>query len=110
MALAGMSSKEISEVLGMKPNTVSNMLLRGRHKGVLPWRKEADMSPKYRLKKSGVTLGAMMSVVQGLSPEQRSWLIGQTEDLGCETIAEFIIEIVRDAYEEDLSKRSKDHG
>ena len=40
-----------------------------------------------------------------LTMEQTVWLVSQASEIGCQTVSEFLIELVRDEYE-----RENDNG
>jgi len=48
--------------------------------------------------KNYLRLGSISAVLDDLTNEQVDWLATQTRQLGCETVAEFIVEVVRDAH------------
>lgn len=102
--LKGKSVPEIATKLGVKRHHVSSALSRGRDKGVIP-RVNRVYSTSYMLVKFKLKAGTMISLMDQLSSEQRIWLCTEASKIGCETIEEYLLEKVRDDYEEsNISK------
>lgn len=97
----GKSNGEIAKELGVSYSLVTSALCRGRDEGVVPpvilGSPLSYGTPYY------MTRGTMGYVVTHLSREQQVWLAKLAKQYGCETMAEIIVEIVRDAHalEED---------
>jgi hypothetical protein len=96
LALKGKSSSEIQAALGVSEGTVSGALSRGRAAGHIP--PKAKKTAIDRLHNSNINRGKIGDIISGLDLEQNEWLVKTTIDLKCESIAEFILEIVRDEY------------
>ncbi len=100
----GLSAREISAKLGFKFNKVNSALRRGREANELPPIFKKAISHA-RHHKNYLRLGSISTVLDALTNEQVEWLATQTRSLGCETVAEFIAELVRDAHaNEELKK------
>ena len=93
----GLSAREISAKLGFKFNKVNSALRRGREANELPPIFKKAISHA-RHHKNYLRLGSIATVLDALTNEQVEWLATQTRSLGCETVAEFIAELVRDAH------------
>jgi IS30 family transposase len=93
----GLSAREISAKLGFKFNKVNSALRRGREANELPPIFKKAISHA-RHHKNYLRLGSISTVLDALTNEQVEWLATQTRSLGCETVAEFIAELVRDAH------------
>ena len=93
----GLSAREISAKLGFKFNKVNSALRRGRESNELPPIFKKAISHA-RHHKNYLRLGSISAVLDDLTNEQVDWLATQTRQLGCETVAEFILELVRDAH------------
>jgi len=93
----GLSAREISAKLGFKFNKVNSALRRGREANILPPPPKKPIS-HVRHHKNYLRLGSISTVLDALTNEQVDWLAAQTRQLGCETVAEFIAELVRDAH------------
>ena len=86
LRLEGNNSVEIADLLG-----------RGKEAGEIPKPKTNPLlynNPNY------IKMGSIGGIINTLNHEQLIWLTDEAHGLGCETIAEMILEIVRDAYEE----------
>jgi len=105
LALQGRTPAEIATALGVKPKSVYGMIYRGRNKGLDLKRVESSLSPRYRLRKAGIDLGNMRWVFKHLSAEQQTWAVQQALDYQCETLSEFILEVLRDTFEEHVSQK-----
>ena len=93
---AGQSNKEIAAEMGIKYSTVTSALTRGRADGVIPpvlLGSPLNHGTNYYLHK-----GTMGSLLTKLTREQLVWLTKLAEKYGCETMAEVILELVRDAH------------
>ena len=97
--LKGKSVQEIASELGVKRYHVSSALSRGREKGIIP-RANRVYSTSYMLGKFGLKAGKMIGLMDQLSADQRVWLCTEASKIGCETIEEYLLEKVRDEYEE----------
>ena len=93
----GLSSTQISKELGFEFGKVNSALRRGREGNILPPHPIKPISSGSH-HKNYMRLGSVSAILNDLSEEQVIWLAKQTRKLGCETVSEFIVEIVRDAH------------
>lgn len=63
-------------------------------------RPRRSVTVKHLLRKTDTRLGSITTVFQGLTKNQKVWVIEQTIRYDCSTAAEFIVELIRDAYAE----------
>jgi len=92
----GWSNKEIAAEMGLKYSTVTSALSRGRSDGVI-----APVllgSPLIHGTNYYMHKGSMGQLLTKLTRDQVLWLSREAEQYGCETMAEIILEIVRDAH------------
>jgi len=92
----GKSNGEIAAELGVNYSLVTSALCRGRAEGAVP--PVVLASPLSAGTQYYLTKGTMGYVVTHLSREQQVWLAKLANQYGCETMAEVILEIVRDAH------------
>ena len=100
----GHESKEIAEMMGLSRSAVRTALSRGRKNGSLPALKRTG-NLKHLLRAANLRNGHIREVFENLTMEQARWLIEQASEIGCQTVSEFLIELVRDEYE-----RENDNG
>lgn len=100
----GCESKEIAERMGLSRFAVRTALARGRKNGSLPPLKRKG-NLKYMLRAANLRNGHIREVFESLTMEQTRWLIEQASEIECQTVSEFLIELVRDEYEKE-----KDNG
>ena len=98
----GMPQREITKLLGLNRGVVSGAINRGRKSG--------HCNQKVRNKttvrnSSPLTYGYIGQVINALSIEQLDWLFIQSETVGYNTCAEYIAELVQDAYFEEKHKK-----
>ena len=99
MSRAGKSSKEIQSELGFKFGKVNSALRRGRECGAIsPRRKERPLRIQVAGTQTYMRLGSISSIVNSLNLDQINWLAEEIRTCGCETVSEFILELVRDAH------------
>ncbi len=99
----GMSGKNITKALGLNRGIVSGAINRGRKSG--------SCNKKVRTKttarnKSSLTYGYIGQVIDALSIDQLDWLFVESEAVGYNTCAEYVAELVMDAYEEAMAKEA----
>lgn len=92
----GQPTKKIAAALGVKYSLVSCAVSRGRQTGAVPPLKPA--SPLSDGTMYYLNRGTMGYLVGNLTREQQIWLAHQAQDYGCDTLAEVVLEIVRDAH------------
>jgi len=81
---------------------VSGAVSRGRSLGLLPMKQTYTLS--YIMQMRSITMGRLgRDLIYQLSQEQQNWLVDKAADMGCETIAEYITEVIRDEYEREAS-------
>ena len=90
---AGATPTEIAEKLDLSYGTITSAISRGRDAGAI-YQEQVDRTPSYMPK------GTVGYVLQELADEQKDWLQAQTIDCECATIAEYLLELVRDAHAE----------
>lgn len=100
---AGVAPLQIAKDLGLAKQTVYNLLGKGRRHGVLPQIKR-KYSDRDLLRRAHVRTGKVNEIIDGLTREQVVWMIRQCSKMRIENVAEFALELIRDAYEEDISK------
>lgn len=93
----GMPQREITKLLGLNRGVVSGAINRGRKSG--------HCNQKVRNKttvsnSSPLTYGYVGQIISVLSTDQLEWLFKESEAVGYNTCAEYVAELVRDAYEE----------
>jgi len=103
MSNEGMSAKRITQTLGLNRGVVSGAINRGRRSG--------HCNQKVRTKttarnESPLTYGYIGQVIDALSIDQLDWLFVESEAVGYNTCAEYIAELVQDAYEEAMAKEA----
>jgi len=59
-----------------------------------------SVSVKHLMRKTETRLGSITLVFDELTKNQKMWIIEQTIRYDCSTAAEFIAELIRDAYAE----------
>ena len=97
LRLEGNNSVEIADLLGLRKTLVDSAISRGKEAGEIPKPKSNPLlynNPNY------IKMGSIGGIINTLNHEQLIWLTDEAHGLGCENIAEMILEIVRDAYEE----------
>lgn len=99
MSREGRSVQEIATELDLPKYLVSAALYRGRVKGEIPERK-INFTNNYLFRKFGIRAGHITRLLEQLTPDQRVWLFSETTKIGCTTIAEYLLERIRDDYEE----------
>ena len=97
MSLAGASSREIEAELDFKFGKVNSALRRGRDAGVIP-RPQAKSISSGSHHKNYMRLGNVSAILDALTDKQVDWLATEARKIGCETVSEFIAELVRDAH------------
>ena len=100
----GHEPKEIAKKMGLSPCAVRTALTRGRMNGSLPPLKRTR-NLKHLLMKHNLRNGHIREVFDNLTMEQTRWLIDEASEIECQTVSEFLIELVRDEYE-----RENDNG
>lgn len=99
----GADPKKIAEGIGLSFCAVRKAISRGRKTGAVePLDRTRDF--KHQLRKRRLSKGSMKEVFGSISKDQQIWLLEQTSEIGCETVAEYLVELVRDAYEEEKNK------
>jgi transposase len=94
----GFGNKQIAEILGLSIQTVNSAIRRGREQGTV---KRVRPAPD-RFIGTKVKRGNVSDVLASISEEQREWLLKTTNQTGCDTVAEYITEMVRDQYEMEV--------
>jgi len=103
MYLAGKSNAEIEREMNLSRATVSSAVSRGRDYGLIPPKRKRTNVDK--VLGGHIRRGSISRIIAGLDQDQANWLIDQALKLKCETISEFISEIILDAYFEDQAKK-----
>jgi hypothetical protein len=93
----GLSSTQISRELGFKFGKVNSALRRGREGNILPPHPIKPISSGSH-HKNYMRLGNVSAILDALNKDQVDWLATEARKIGCETVAEFILELVRDAH------------
>jgi len=98
MTAEGWSAKDIAKELNVSYSTVTSARSRGRDKGALP--KIEYGSPLSHGSTYYLRRGCIGDIIGSLSKDQLIWLVKEADKYECETLAEIILELVRDAHAE----------
>ena len=96
----GVGSKQIAETMGLSRCVVRSALTRGRRKGALPPLKRTK-NLRHLMQNLKLKNGTMGEVMQTLDERQREWVLAEASSIGCKTVSEYLIELVRDEYERE---------
>lgn len=99
MCKNGLSAREIAHQTGWKFGKVNSAVRRGRDAGVIP-RPQAKPISSGSHHRNYMRLGSISAICNSLATEQVEWLATEARRIECETVAEFILELVRDAHAE----------
>ncbi len=100
----GATYDEMCEEFNCGQSTISSALHRGRRMGEVPPARPAH--PLTAGVSTYLPRGSIGRVLESLTREQLDWLADNARGVGCHTLSEYVLEIVRDAYEEDRARRS----
>jgi DNA-binding transcriptional regulator LsrR (DeoR family) len=100
---SGTSQKVIAAKFGVSGAVVSGAINRGRKSGHAKM-KVKTVTTVYN--KSTCMWGYIGQIRDQLSPDQAEWLFRSAEDCHCSSVAEYIAELVLDAYEEEKAKEN----
>jgi len=77
-----------------------------RRKEIVPHRYlPTNHSLRYYASRAGIRMGSIGDVGDALSSEQRQWVVDQMSRMGCESVAEYLTELVRDVHADDSHVR-----
>ena len=94
----GYSYKEIMDALNVSHNTVVGAVARGRYRGAIPPQKKHQ--PYDMRRNTMIRRGSIDEMLRNMTHEQHVWLVEEARRLQCGSLAEMVVEFVRDAYEE----------
>jgi len=105
----GMTHDDIAVALGCTTHAVRNGMNRARQKGLLPPHEKKSGYDAFacRVHNARRRIGIMRDAIAPLTDDQMTWLADETEDLGCDNVAEFICELIRDAHAVALDAKAK---
>jgi len=107
MHRAGHSYAAIQLATGLGYNRVVRGVVEARKAGMIPPRK-VKASPrqqvKYLFANRRIKLGFMSDILLAMTPAQLDWMAKETDKIGCESVAEYITELVRDAHAESTNQ------
>jgi len=107
MHKAGHSHAAIQLATGLGYSRVVRGVVEARKAGMIPPRK-VKASPrqqvKYLFANRNIKLGYMSDILLALTPDQLDWMAKETDKMGCESVAEYITEIMRDAHAESTNQ------
>lgn len=100
LRLAKKSNTEIGQILGFSYEQVVRRIARARQRGLIPPKTKAEPRQAARdfVKNYSKSMGHVGDVMVALSKDQQRWLMGEATKLGCQTIAEYLTELVRDEH------------
>lgn len=102
--LSGMAPPQICDELNVSYPLVVSAICRGRKNGAIP-KLPSSRSSYLQRKKNHIPKGHIGTILDGLSEEQQIWVAKSTHDYGCQTLAELLLELVRDAHAESMEQK-----
>jgi len=92
-----LSNPAIAKIVGTTPNIVAGAITRGKASGHCRHRPKTKATV---INAASITSGYIGQVIDALDVQQTQWLFDEAENCACLTAAEYIAELVLDAYEE----------
>ena len=92
-----LSNPAIAKIVGTTPNIVAGAIKRGKASGHCRHRPKTKATV---LNSASITGGYIGQVLDALDVQQTQWLFNEAQSCACLTAAEYIAELVLDAYEE----------
>lgn len=102
--LSGMKPAEICNELNVSYSLAVSAIWRGRKSGAIP-KLPSSRSSYLQRKKNHIPKGHIGTILDELSEEQQIWVAKSTHDYGCQTLAELLLELVRDAHAESMEQK-----
>tara|TARA_R110002167_G_C12140893_1_gene600180 strand:- start:19 stop:396 length:378 start_codon:yes stop_codon:yes gene_type:complete len=96
-----LSNPAIAKLVGTTPNIVAHAINRGKASGHCRHRPKTKATV---LNSASITSGCIGQVIKALDVQQTQWLFDEAQSCACLTAAEYIAELVLDAYEEAMAK------
>ncbi|WP_194094610.1 hypothetical protein [Marivivens aquimaris] len=95
----GLKRREIAAQLSVSVNVIRQAVEQGREVGALePFRPKIKERCQEYIRRRNLRLGSVNDVLSALSENQILWLINKTQKAEEETIAGYLLELVRDAH------------
>ncbi len=98
-----LSNPAIAKLVGTTPNIVAGAIKRGKVSNHCRRRPKTKVTV---LNAASITSGYIGQVIDALDVQQMQWLFDEAESCACLTAAEYIAELVLDAYEEAITKEA----
>ncbi len=94
------TDQQIADKVGTTKGTVSGAKYRARMNKELcpPRKKESYASFKFAEHAAGRRIGSIAKVFESLTREQMDWSAMRAQQMGCDHIAEYLAELVRDDH------------
>lgn len=96
----GLSNRQIAKELGVNYSLITSAVSRGRDAQAIPPMQMS--SPLWAGSQKYLPKGTMGFVLNRLTRQQLVWLADNAHEWECNSLAEVVLEIVRDAYEEAM--------
>jgi len=96
-----LSNPAIAKLVGTTPNIVAGAIKRGKVSNHCRRRPKTKATV---LNSASITSGHIGQVLDALDVQQMQWLFDEAESCACLTAAEYIAELVLDAYEGAMAK------
>jgi predicted transcriptional regulator len=105
---SGHSHSEMAQMTGRGYTTIVRAVKSARRLGYLPPRK-VKSSPRKKIQdvyaNQLIKLGYINNILVALTPEQQDWLATEIHKTKCESVAEYLTELVRDAHAEEKANK-----
>ena len=105
--MAGHSYAAIQLATGFGYTKVVRAVGIARKAGIVPPRKNKStprQQVKYLFANRRIKLGYMSDILLAMTPAQLDWMAKETDKMGCDSVAEYITEIMRDAHAESTNQ------
>lgn len=95
----GLSIPEIMERTGAPRNKIYSALRRAQDRGeVMISSTKLSYAPDALRQRFNLRMGNVSTIIGALNDEQIDWVYAEALKVGCETIAEYLTEVIRDLH------------